>query len=190
MGEKALLVVSDQVDPEASHKLPICSDEVRRLIARARTQTTLNDLIGDFQRWIVIHHITEAIESILEKRLIGRDPLESLESCFNMDQGNPQLPADIGNREGLREVSREMVKDREQHAMLLERINQASLVAKSLAANTKHDNASALYVQSDGRHQPKPKCRQCLSDGAMIRNSFRRQSGASGSRGGEAGLPS
>ena len=149
MGEKALLVVGDQVDPEASHKLLICSDEVRRLIDRTRTQTTLNDLVGDLQRWVVIHDITEAIESILEKRLIGRDPLESFESCFDMDQGNPQLPADIRNRERLREVSREMVKDREQHAMLLERINQASWVAKSLvakswAANTKHDNASAL----------------------------------------------
>ena len=81
MGEKALLVVGDQVDPEASHKLLICSDEVRRLIDRTRTQTTLNDLVGDLQRWVVIHDITEAIESILEKRLIGRDPLESFESC-------------------------------------------------------------------------------------------------------------
>ena len=86
LSKAALLVVGDQINSKRGDELIVCTLKIHQLVASSGTETALSDLDANFTGWIPVHEIAEAVEPVLQQRLIGRNAFVQVKGHFNMQQ--------------------------------------------------------------------------------------------------------
>jgi hypothetical protein len=124
LSQKTLLVIGDQIDAKRGNELMVCSVEISQCGVWAGAQTTLVDLDADFTRGIPVHQITEPVEPVLKQCMVGCNSFMHIKGCLDVHQGDTQLPAEFRNCNRLWIVLRKVMKNSQQDAVLLKRIQR------------------------------------------------------------------